>query len=158
MIEEQAVVVGIEGDAAVLEVVRKNPCGMCGQTRGCGASLFGKLLGHRNNLFKVVNSLSARIGDHVVVGIDEKAFLASSVAVYGVPLLLMLAGAAIGTLLAPSGGDVWPLSGAGLGLLLGLVWLKAHSAAGGVSARFQPVILRQADVHSQIKICHRGQQ
>lgn len=158
MIEEQALVVGIEGDAAVLEVVRKTPCGMCGQTRGCGASLFGKLLGHRNNVFKAVNSLSARIGDHVVIGVDEKALLASSVAVYGVPLGLMLAGAAIGTFLAPSGGDLWPLAGAGAGLSAGLLWLKAHSAAGGVSARFQPVILRQADAHSQIKICHRGQQ
>lgn len=157
MIEEQAVVVGIEGGTALLEVVRRSPCGMCGQTRGCGASIFGKLLGHRNNVFKVENSLSAQVGDHVVIGVDEKALLASSVAVYGVPLVAMLAGAATGTLLASSGGDVWPLVGAGVGLSGGLLWLKAHSAAGGVSARFRPVILRQADVHSQIKICHRGQ-
>ena len=36
MIEESAIVVGLEQNAAMLEIVRRNPCGLCGQTRGCG--------------------------------------------------------------------------------------------------------------------------
>ena len=156
MIEEQALVVGIDADDALLEVVRRSPCGLCGQTRGCGVSVFGKLLGHRNNVFKALNSLNAHIGDHVVVGVDEKALLASSLTVYGIPLAFLLAGAFVGTLLAPAGGDVWPLIGAGLGLALGLLWLKAHAMGRGPSARYRPVILRAADANSQIQICRRG--
>ncbi len=158
MIEEQALVIGVEGDSAMLEIVRRSPCGLCGQTRGCGVSVFGRLLGHRNNVFKAVNILNARIGDHVVVGVDEKALLASSLMVYGIPLALLLAGAAVGTWLAPTGGDVWPLAGAGLGLSVGLLWLRSRATKRGLDARYRPVILRQADAHSQIKICRRGQQ
>lgn len=156
MIEEQALVVGIEQDKALLEIVRRTPCGLCGQTRGCGISVWGRLLGHRNNVFQAVNQLNARVGDQVVVGVDEKALLASSLAVYGVPLALVLAGAAIGTLLAPSGGDAWPLAGAGLGLVAGLLWIKGHATGRGLDARYRPVILRPADTHSQIQICRRG--
>ena len=157
MIEEQALVVAIDGDQAMLEIVRRTPCGLCGQTRGCGVSVFGKLLGHRNNVFRAVNPLNAQIGDQVVVGVDEKALLVSSLAVYGIPLVLVLAGAIVGTLLAPSGGDAWPLAGAGLGLFAGILLLKAHVTGRGLDARYRPVILRPADAHSQIKICHRGQ-
>ena len=158
MIEERALVVGIDAECALLEVVRRTPCGLCGQTRGCGVSVFGKLLGHRNNVFKALNSLNARVGDHVVVGLDEKALLASSLMVYGLPLALLLAGAIAGTLLASAGGDAWPLAGAGLGLSLGLLWLKANATGRGPSARYRPVILRNADADSQIKICIRGRE
>ena len=158
MIEEQALVVGIEADGALLEVVRRAPCGLCGQTRGCGASLFGRLPGHRNRVFKALNSLNAQVGDQVVIGVDEKALLASSLVAYGIPLALLLAGAVAGTWLAPEGGDAWPLAGAGAGLVAGLLWLKGHAAGHGLDARYRPQILRQADVHSPIKICHRGQQ
>lgn len=156
MIEEQALVVGVEQDKALLEIVRRTPCGLCGQTRGCGISVWGRLLGHRNNVFQAVNQLNARVGDQVVVGVDEKALLASSLAVYGVPLALVLAGAAIGTLLGPSGGDAWPLVGAGLGLVAGLLWVRGHAAGRGLDARYRPVILRPADAYSQIQICRRG--
>lgn len=156
MIEEQALVVAVDGDQAKLEIVRRTPCGLCGQTRGCGVSVFGKLLGHRNNVFSAVNPLNAQIGDQVVVGVDEKALLVSSLAVYGIPLVSVLAGAVAGTLLAPTGGDVWPLAGAGLGLVSGILALKAHAMGRGLDARYRPVILRPADAHSQIKICHRG--
>ena len=156
MIEEQALVVGIEQDKALLEIVRRTPCGLCGQTRGCGISVWGRLLGPRNNVFRAVNQLNAQVGDYVVVGVDEKALLASSLAVYGVPLAMLLAGAAVGTVLAPAAGDAWPLAGAGFGLVAGLLWIKGHAAGRGMDVRYRPVILRAADTHSQIKICRRG--
>jgi sigma-E factor negative regulatory protein RseC len=158
MIEETALVVGIEQDVAMLEIVRRNPCGLCGQTRGCGTSAFGRLLGHRNNVFKATNPLNAQVGDQVVVGVDEKALLSSSLLVYGVPLSMLVAGALLGTLLAPEGGDVWPLIGAVLGLAAGLLWLKGHAMGRGMDARYRPVILRAAEPNSQIRICHRGQE
>lgn len=150
MIEEQALVVGVEQDRALLEIVRRTPCGLCGQTRGCGISVWGKLLGHRSNVFQAVNQLNAQVGDQVVVGVDEKALLASSLAIYGAPLVLVLAGAAIGAWLAPSAGDAWPLAGAGLGLVASLLWIKGHGTGRGLDARYRPVILRPADTHSQI--------
>lgn len=156
MIEEQALVVGVEQDRALLEIVRSTPCGLCGQTKGCGISVWGRMLGQRNNVFQAVNQLNARVGDQVVVGVDEKALLASSLAAYGVPLVSVLAGAAIGSWLAPAAGDAWPLAGSGLGLVAGLLWIKGHAMGRGQDARYRPVILRPADPDSKIQTCRRG--
>jgi sigma-E factor negative regulatory protein RseC len=156
MIEERAVVVDVAQDMAMLEIVRRNPCGLCGQTQGCGISAWGRLLGHKNNVFRAGNQLNAQVGDHVVVGLDEKAFLASSLAMYGVPLALLLTGAVIGMLLGAANSDLSPLIGAGLGLAVGLLWLRGHAMGRGMDARYRPVILRSAEDHSQIRICHRG--
>lgn len=156
MIEERAAIVGIEQDRAMLEIIRRTPCGLCGQTQGCGISVWGRLLGHKNNVFRAENPINAQVGDHVVVGIDEKALLASSLAVYGVPLGMILAGAVSGTLLGPVGGDAWPLTGAGIGLAGGLLWLKGHAAGRALDTRYRPVILRPADDATQIQLCRRG--
>ncbi len=158
MIEEQAVVVGVEQDLVLLETVRSKPCGLCGQTRGCGISLWGRLLGHRNSIVRANNRINAGIGDNVIVGIDEKALLASSLAAYGVPLISLLVGAALGgsfsTVAAHA--DAYAFVGAGLGLALGLLWLRGPSAGGGVGSSFRPVVLRQSASSVDGRLCHRG--
>ncbi len=152
MIEERAVVVGIDGEQALLEIVRSRPCGLCGQTRGCGISMWGRLLGHRGNVFRAENRINARAGDWVVVGIEEQALLAGSLAVYGVPLALLLAGAVLGGVLLPAsfGADVRSLAGAAAGLLLGLLWLRGGASGRGLPARCRPVILR-ADTEPAVR-------
>ncbi|TSA50414.1 MAG: Fis family transcriptional regulator [Nitrosomonadales bacterium] len=155
MIEEQAVVIRVDQDQAYLEIVRRSPCGLCGQTRGCGISLWGRLFGHRQSMFQASNGIAARAGDNVVVGVEEKALLASSLAVYGMPLLALLAGTALGTGLAPAAAarDLYSVLGAVAGLLLGLLWLKGHAAGRGMDARYRPVILRHAEDCSRKNVC-----
>lgn len=147
MIEEHAVVVGVEDELALLEVVRRSPCSLCGQTRGCGISLWGRLFGHRSKLFRAVNQIGVKLGDSVIVGVDERALLRSSLAAYGAPLLTLLIGALFGNALggedAPR--DLYAVIGAATGLVLGLLWLKAHATGRGLDPRYQPMILRTND-------------
>ena len=147
MIEEHAVVIGVEHELALLEVVRRSPCSLCGQTRGCGISLWGRLFGHRNTIFRAVNQLGVKLGDSVIVGVDESALLTSSLAAYGVPLLTLLLGALLGNALSGESAprDLYAVIGAAGGLVLGLLWLKAHAAGRGMDARYRPVILRADD-------------
>lgn len=158
MIEEQAVVVGVERNDALLEVVRQQPCGLCGQTRGCGVSLWGRLLGHRAGAFRAANPISAQAGDMVVVGIDEQALLSSSVVAYVIPLCALLAGAVLAGMFAPaSGNGDWnAVGGAACGLGLGLLWLRHHAARRWNDQRSRPVVLRAADTGAQYRSCHRG--
>jgi sigma-E factor negative regulatory protein RseC len=158
MIEEQAIVVGVERDHVLLEIIRSNPCGLCGQTRGCGVSIWGRLLGHRNSVLRVSNQINAQAGDSVIVGVDEKALLLSSLTAYGVPLLLLLVGAASLGAFVPSSGnaDANALLGAGIGLVLGLFLVRGLAGGRGLDALYRPVILRQADVFVNIRKCHRG--
>ncbi len=150
MIEENAIVVGIEKNEAMLEIVRRTPCSLCGQTRGCGISLWGRLFGHRKNIFKAVNQINAKVGDSVIVGVEEQALLFSSLMVYGIPLIAMLAGALLvsGIFAGDSNHvstghtDFYAVIGAIAGLIIGLLWLKGHATGRGMNARYQPVILR----------------
>jgi len=155
MIEEHAIVVDVDNDTAMLEIVRKTPCGLCGQTRGCGISLWGRLFGHRSNIFKAVNQINAKAGDAVIVGIEEQALLFSSMLVYGIPLATLLVGALLAGVIAPSElhADRNAIIGAALGLVLGLLWVKAHSAGRGLDARYRPVILRAGDRSAIILKC-----
>lgn len=160
MIEEHAVVVGVEQDSAMLEIVRRTPCGLCGQTRGCGISLWGRLFGHRSNIFKAMNQINAKVGDSVIVGIEEQALLRSSLTVYGVPLLAMLAGALLGGGVFAGDAnhaDGYAVFGAVAGLVLGLLWLKGHAAGRSLDAHYRPVILRAGDQGVINVKCERGE-
>lgn len=147
MIEEHAVVIRVERELALLEVVRRTPCGLCGQTRGCGISLWGKLFGHRGNVFRAVNGIGARQGDNVIVGVDERALLTSSLVAYGVPLFGVLIGALLGSVLGGDAAprDLYAVVGAAIGLALGLLWLKAHAAGHRLDPHYRPVILRRGE-------------
>ena len=158
MIEEQAIVVDVDRDMALLEIVRSKPCGLCGQTRGCGVSIWGRLLGHRNSVVRAENQINAQAGDSVVVGIDEKALLASSLAAYGVPLISLLVGAGLGGSFSatPAHADMYALVGAGIGLALGLLWLRGH-AMGRARGAYHPVLLRKSAASVDMSNCKRGQ-
>lgn len=155
MIQEQAVVVGVNQGLASLEILRNKPCGLCGQTRGCGISIWGRLFGHRANIFKVKNTVNAKVDDVVTVGIQENALLLSAVIVYGVPLLTLILGAAFANL--AFAGDLHAdrntVLGAFFGLFVGYLWLKGHKQADSFSAQYQPVILEIIDKKLVQKQC-----
>ena len=145
MIEEQAIVLSVQNEDATLEIIRSKPCGICGQTRGCGVSLWGRVFGHQASIFKAANQINAQVGDAVIVGVDEQAILLSAFAAYGIPLVTLFAGGFLAGIFAPSDAhaDRNAVIGAVLGLLLGMAWLKGHLQGRRLDARFQPVILRK---------------
>lgn len=161
MIEEHAVVIGVSEDFATLEVVRKKPCGLCGKSRGCGVSLWGKLFNHQS-AFMARNDIGAKVGDNVVVGVDEQALLKGSMKIYAVPIFSLLAGAILAMLFLPPEAssetkDIYTVIGAAAGLAISLVWLKAHAAGRTWNESHQPVILR-TDNEMIINLkCERGE-
>jgi sigma-E factor negative regulatory protein RseC len=161
MIEEHAIVVDVRDDDAMLEIVRKTPCGLCGKSRGCGISLWGKLFNHKS-VFKATNNIGAKVGDGVIVGLEEQALLKSSMTIYGIPLAALLLGAMVGIVFLPQEAgaaqkDIYTVIGAAAGLMLGLLWLKGHSAGRPFNPDHQPVILR-ADVQMMTNLqCERGE-
>ena len=144
MIEQAAVIVALETQAdisiATLEIVRKTACGLCGQTRGCGNSIWGKLLNHKSVNFTAQNSIDANVGDSVIVGIDEAALVKSALLLYIVPLVSMFFGAILASQLI--GAEAASILGAGAGLVLGFLWVKGHTAGRTYYQNNQPKILR----------------
>ena len=124
MIEEQAIVIKASKERVTLEVVRSQPCGLCGQVRGCGNSIWGKIFSHQSGHIETHNKLNAKLGDIVILGIDETLMLKSSLMLYGVPLLLMFLGMVIANSFAKETIELYTLLGAVLGLTLGVVMIK----------------------------------
>jgi len=124
MIEEQAIVIKASKESVTLEVVRSKPCGLCGQVRGCGNSIWGKIFSHQSGHIQTRNNLNAKLGDIVILGIDETLMLKSSLLLYGVPLLLMFLGMVIANSFAKEMTELYTLVGAVLGLSLGVVMIK----------------------------------
>lgn len=129
MIEEFAVVTQRMDGFVMLEVERRTACGLCGQKRGCGNATWGKLLGHQSQAFLAKNTMDVKVGDSVVVGIDEKIMLSTVFYLYLVPLISMLLSALVADQLFSH--DLWVALFAALGLTAGFLWVKGHLSAYG---------------------------
>ncbi len=90
MIEETARVIGIEDDQLLLEAQTKTACNACEVKQGCGTSVLSKVVGRKFTHFRAPNTVNAKIGDEVVVGLAEEAMLKGSLFVYLFPLIAMI--------------------------------------------------------------------
>jgi sigma-E factor negative regulatory protein RseC len=146
MLEQHAIVLKTEGDLAWVEARESGSCGSCG-SGGCSTRRLADLFGRRERAFPVDNVLHAGVGERVVIGIPPGALWKSAFRLYGLPLLLMLAGALLGQHV---NGDPGALIGAVGGLLLAALAQRFRS----LSHAFQPVMLRRADEFSMlVKSC-----
>ncbi|MDO9365786.1 MAG: SoxR reducing system RseC family protein [Methylotenera sp.] len=148
MIEEYAVVIERVDNIALIEIERRTACGLCGQKRGCGNATWGKLLGHKSQTIRAKNEIGAKVGDSVVVGIDEHALLSTVFYLYVVPLLSMLIAAVLADIAFDN--EFYVILAAALGLVSGFLWVKGHlrgyGDAGHVyNPQYQAVVLRQAE-------------
>lgn len=142
MLEQHAIVLKTESGLAWVEARESGSCGSCG-SGGCSTRRLADLFGLRERAFPVDNVLDARVDERVVIGIPAGALWRSAFLLYGVPLVLLFAGALIGQRL---GGDPGAVAGATCGLGLAALMQKFRSA----SRAFQPVMLRRADAFSVV--------
>ena len=148
MVEEQGTVVAVDGAQAWVETRRRASCDSCSVRHGCGVSTLAKAFGRRRSRVRVLNSISARVGDSVVLGLNEQAMVRGSLAVYAVPLLALLAGGIIGEMfarnLAADSTEPYAIMSSLLGLLAGFAWLRRFAGRVRNDESYQPVILRMA--------------
>jgi len=148
MLEENARVVQVDAGDVWVETQRRSTCSGCAAANGCGTGLLSRVLGRRNPVMRVVAGERDRLkpGDEVIIGIEESALLQASVAVYLVPLVLMLGGALAGVYAREQGlvdGEWLSILAAVSGFGIGLQWLGRYTRRVRRDPRFQPVILRR---------------
>lgn len=145
MIEQHAIILALDSQTetqslATIEVVRKTACGICGKTQGCGNAIWGKIFAHKMTSFKADNDIDAKVGQSVIVGIDERAVMRSALLLYMVPLVTMFLGAILISQVHVS--DIAAMIGAIIGLLVGYCWVRAHITGRIYYQNQQPKILR----------------
>jgi len=144
VIVENATVLELQGDAAVVRCHRQAGCQRCAEGRGCGGGLMTRLLGDRLQAVRVAtNGWTLRPGDEVTIGLDENGLVQASAAVYLVPLLGALALAVAATAVF-GGGDAVAVAGAFGGFSAGLVWARRFGRPGEGDERYRPRILSRS--------------
>ncbi len=139
MIKENGRVIEVGQDFAVVETQRKVACQSCAVNKGCGTGVIARVLGNKRFYIEVLNPVQARVGEDVVVGIEDDALVSSSLLAYALPLVAMLAGGIAGDLMAGSEGVVILSSLAGF--VAGLWAVRHISRRMAREARYRPVIL-----------------
>ncbi|MDK9704953.1 MAG: SoxR reducing system RseC family protein [Sulfuritalea sp.] len=113
-----AVVVEVSGKEVLVEVAGRAPtCGSCQTQDACQTGLLGLSTGPRR--YRLDNLIGARVGDRVSLAVADGTLWRAALASYGLPLLLAIAGAAVGQSLAADPGAVaGTMAGLGCGLVL----------------------------------------
>ena len=145
MIEQSAHVHAIDQTTVWLDTIRLSTCNSCSMKSGCGQRLMNQATDCKRSRIELPlpQDMALKVGDEVVLGIPQKAFIKASLLTFAMPLMIMLAFASLaqwGALSEPAA-VVAALLGLGLGLLL----LRRYSQSDAVlsSNQWQPMILRQ---------------
>jgi sigma-E factor negative regulatory protein RseC len=148
MIETEAVVVKTEDAIAYVQAERKLNCSGCSES-SCGTSVLANFFDRKTPLYCANNEVGAKVGDRVVVGLNESALFKGTLLLYLLPLLFLFVGAVAGSVLAATADvkDGYSVAGALIGLVAGFLCLKLFSAKMGLGKQYQPVILsRRVDM------------
>lgn len=146
MIEETVTVARTQAGVAWVATRTRNACSHCETSSHCGTAMVAKLFGEKTNLLQIENSLDARAGEQVVIGISNALLLKASVLAYLLPLIMFIATVGLGQVLGlrESVGTLLGFCGLGLGL-----WI-ANLITGSLSGRmiYCPVMLRRVYQHT----------
>ncbi|MFV8571663.1 SoxR reducing system RseC family protein [Marinobacter sp. SBS5] len=139
MITETGKVIALQGTQAWVQTIQTSACESCSARAGCGQRALAAVSGGKANQILVLNTADAKVGDEVVIGVDEQSLLTASLAVYGVPLLLMVL-TSIGAFRLFGGTDLVAIVGAIFGLGAGFWLVRRWQSRSG--DRFQPRMVR----------------
>lgn len=146
MIEEQGKVVAIEDDWIWVQTERKTVCGQCAANKGCGTSVLAKVFGKKSASIAVLKTQSVKIGDDVVIGIEENSLVKGSMLIYALPLLLFIVFGLLGEVVSAqvllSNTDGLTVIFALGGLAVGFFWLKTIGSRIRLDPRYQPKLLQ----------------
>jgi len=142
MFEESATVVESSGDTLWVETRPRSACSQCAGG-GCTTAVVAKLFRIKRNRLELENHLGAVPGERVVIGIPDDLLIRAALSAYLLPLLVLVAGAALGAALGLGEGYQSLLALAGLAI--GFVLMRRITRDAPGQRRLRPQLLRRAE-------------
>jgi sigma-E factor negative regulatory protein RseC len=143
MLTETGRVVAVDEQGLWVETIRQSTCGSCAANKGCGHGLMNRISDSQRGLIRVLpgdcNIRDCNVDDEVRFGIPEDVILRGSVLVYVLPMLSLLAGAAVASQYAR--GELLVIAGAAMGLLVGFSLVRWHAWRHRHDPALHPVLL-----------------
>ncbi len=135
----------IEGSMAVVELAGgRSGCGHCNERGGCGSAVLTEAFGTRHRTYRVPNTIEARCGEHVLLELPAASLSRTATAVYVIPALAIIAGAAVGVAAAGDEADWAALAGAAAGFAASLAGIAAYRRRTSSDPKYRPVLSRSA--------------
>lgn len=139
LLRESGTVSSVEGDFAYVDAQRQSGCSGCASSSACGTSALATLFASSTqSAIKVHNRFNAKVGDHVILTLDESRLIKHSFMAYGVPLMGLFLFAVVFSLLSvqwfsatETTADIAAIIGGFIGTLSG--WWLTHKI-------YQPVL------------------
>ena len=154
MITEQATVISSDKKGTWIETQRKSSCGQCSANKGCGTSVLSKVIGNKFSTMKAINKIDAKVGDKVIIALNEGSLLKGAFMTYMLPLLYIFAFSWLGqfcaSLFSLDNNELLIIIFAISGFYLAIKQLKRFSASIAEDEDYQPVIIKQAEPFSII--------
>lgn len=145
MLVETGRIVAVEEDGLWVETIRQSTCGSCAAQKGCGHGLLNRYADGKRGYIRVLPGRSGTAGcavnDQVRISIPEEVILKGSVIVYVMPLLSMLAAAAMAATVFPQAQDMAAAIGAAGGFVLGFLLVRWHARRHRNDRALQPTLL-----------------
>jgi len=140
VLETDALIIGFDGDRAIVRAARRSGCAACSVAASCGSGALSRVFSEKDAVFHIPNDFNGRMGERIVLGLAAPVLLRAAAAVYLLPLLAMILAAA-GAGLAGWGDGGAALAGlAGLAAGLAIIYLRGRTGPGAA----RPVFLRRA--------------
>jgi sigma-E factor negative regulatory protein RseC len=131
MIEEEARVIAIDSQWALIAVEKTSSCGSCHANQSCGTRSIADYFNFKPPRIRVRNRIGAKAGDRVLVSVSDSTLVSVSLLMYILPLLMMIASAVcVRLLFTEQSGEGWQIVAGLAGLAVGLLLVR------NVSARF----------------------
>jgi sigma-E factor negative regulatory protein RseC len=99
VMKEEGVVSGLIGGMVKVETTQTEACSGCSAKGAC--STMG---GMKKREIVLKNNLGAKEGDHVVIAVPRSGVMSAGIMVYLIPVLVMIAAAALGNAMGPQVG------------------------------------------------------
>jgi sigma-E factor negative regulatory protein RseC len=147
MVEEPGVIVSLDGNYACIAPLPASDCTSCSASGSCGTALLAPLFSKKKRLLVAENTINARPGDEVVVGLNRMALVFASLMVYLLPLLVLVIAAIAGESLAlwlelENGELVAILFGLG-GASLTFIFVSRVIRSALFSVFFEPILINR---------------
>ncbi len=154
MLTENARILAIDEDCLWVESIQQTTCKSCSAKSSCGAGLLNKIHTARRNQIRVLFSAKQQasdfqIGDRVVIAIPESLVLKMSLLLYLLPLVGLIAGAALGQYLFEQyeglvqfiGQEMQSIIFAAVGFVVAICYIRRRAKQSEYDKRLQPVLL-----------------
>jgi sigma-E factor negative regulatory protein RseC len=128
MIEESALVISNDGNYIVIEILKKSSCGSCSVNKACGTGIISNYLKPKTIKYSIENTINAKVGDTIIIGINERVFLIGSFLMYILPLFFMLLFAILGDFIATKAtlmnSEIFVILMSGTGFIFSFVFMR----------------------------------